>query len=159
MTTSSIANADAVQTFEIRKDTLINASPDIVFESILEEIGPGSEMPDGKPFPMKLEPWPGGRWFRDLGETGGYAYGHLWGHVQVIKAPFLLELWGPMMMSFAATNHVQYRVTAEGSGSRLAIIHRAIGVIPQEHREGMPDGWEHGLSRVRQIAERKAAKR
>lgn len=116
-------DVDAVQTLEIRKDTLINASPEIVFESILEEIGPGSELPDGKPFPMKLEPWPGGRWFRDLGETGGYAYGHLWGHVQVIKAPFLLELWGPMMMSFGWTDHVQYRVTAEGSGSHLAIVH------------------------------------
>lgn len=152
-------DVDTVQTLEIRKDTVINASPEVVFASILEEMGPGSEMPDGKPFPMKLEPWVGGRWFRDLGETGGYAYGHLWGHVQVIKAPFLLELYGPMMMSFAAINHVQYRVTAEGIGSRLTITHRAMGTIQPEHREGMPKGWEYGLSRVKLIAERKAAKR
>lgn len=152
-------DTDAVQTLEIRKKQLINASPDLVFESILEELGPGSEMPDGSPFPMKLEPWPGGRWFRDLGQTGGYAYGHLWGHVQVIKAPFLLELCGPMMMSFAATNHIQYRVTAEGNASRLAVVHRAIGAIPKEHRDGMHDGWEHAMKRVRMIAERKAAKK
>ncbi len=31
--------------------------------------------------PMKLEAWPGGRWFRDLGDGNG----HLWGHVQAIK--------------------------------------------------------------------------
>lgn len=152
-------DVDTVQTLEIRKETLIKASPEVVFASILEEMGPGSEMPDGKPFPMKLEPWVGGRWFRDLGETGGYAYGHLWGHVQVIKAPFLLELYGPMMMSFAAINHVQYRVTPEGNGSRLTLIHRAMGTIQPEHREGMPKGWEYGLSRVKLIAERKTSKK
>ena len=74
---------------------------------------------------MKIEPWPGGRWFRDLGETGGHKYGHLWGHVQVIKAPTLLELVGPMMMSYAAVNHVQYRLKAEGDGTRLSFAHGA----------------------------------
>lgn len=153
------AETDTVQTLDIRKETLIAASPEIAFEALLEELGPGSQMPDGKPFPMKIEPWPGGRWFRDLGEAGGHTYGHLWAHVQVIKAPTLLELWGPMMMSFAAANHVQYRLTPEGSATRLTLIHRAMGTIPREHREGMPQGWEHGLSRVRQLAERKSGKK
>ena len=49
-------------------------------------------------FPMVIEPWPGGRWYRDLGNNAG----HLWGHVQVIKPPTLLELCGPMFMSFPA---------------------------------------------------------
>ncbi|MDX2117100.1 MAG: SRPBCC domain-containing protein [Planctomycetota bacterium] len=154
MTTPS--HTDSIQTLDIRNDVFIAASPEIAFASLLEELGPGSQMPDGTPFPMKVEPWPGGRWFRDLGHTGGHAYGHLWGHVQVIKAPFLLELTGPMMMSFAATNHVQYRLTPEGSGTRLSLIHRALGTILPEHREGMPKGWEYGLSRVRQVAEQKS---
>jgi len=149
-------DVDTVQTLEIRKDTVINASPEVVFASILEEMGPGSEMPDGKPFPMKLEPWVGGRWFRDLGETGGYAYGHLWGHVQVIKAPTLLELAGPMPMSFPALNHVQYRLKPEGNGTRLTLVHRAMGLIPQDYRNGMPDGWEHGIKRIKLVAERNA---
>ncbi|HYD01883.1 MAG TPA: SRPBCC domain-containing protein [Phycisphaerales bacterium] len=150
---------EPVHTLDIRRDILIAASPEIVFEALLEELGPGSQLPDGKPFPMKIEPWPGGRWYRDLGEMGGHKCGHLWGHVQVIKAPALLELAGPMPMSFPAVNHVQYRLKAEGSGTRLALHHRAMGLIPQEFRDGMPDGWEHGVKRIKEIAEKKAASR
>jgi hypothetical protein len=46
--------------------------------------------------PMKIEPWPGGRWYRDLGDNDG----HLWRHVQAIKQPTLLEIYGPLMMSY-----------------------------------------------------------
>ncbi len=147
---------ETIHTIDIRKEVLIAASPEIAFAALLEELGPGSQMPDGKPFPMKLEPWPGGRWFRDLGESGGHPYGHLWGHVQVIKAPALLELTGPMPMSYPAVNHVQYRLKAEGAGTRLVLTHRAMGLIPQQHRDGMPEGWAHGLNRVKQVAERNA---
>ncbi len=147
---------ETIQTLEIRKEVLIAAPPEISFEAVLEELGPGSVMPDGKPFPMKIEPWPGGRWFRDLGETGGHKYGHLWGHVQVIKAPTLLELVGPMMMSYAAVNHVQYRLKAEGDGTRLSFAHCALGPIPQEHRDGFPKGWGNAMSRIKEVAERKA---
>ncbi len=155
--------ADTVQSLNIRKEAFIAATPEIAFEALLEELGPGSVMPDGKPFPMKIEPWVGGRWFRDLGETGGHKYGHLWGHVQVIKAPTLLELTGPMPMSFAAINHVQYRLKAEGNGTRLSLVHRAMGAFPADTYEplkaGMPDGWQHGINRIKQVAERMAAAR
>lgn len=151
MTTT--AAEESVQTLHIRREMLIAAPVEITWGVVLDELGPGSQMPDGKPFPMKLEPWPGGRWFRDLGETGGHKYGHLWGHVQVIKAPTLLELTGPMPMSFPAMNHVQYRLTPDGGGTRLALVHRAMGLIPREFLDGMPEGWEHGLSRIKQLAE------
>ncbi len=142
---------DHVQTLTIRREIHIAAPIELAFESVLEELGPGSELPDGKPFPMKVEPWPGGRWFRDLGNNTG----HLWGHVQVIKPPTLLELCGPMPMSYPAINHVQYRLTAESGGTRLTLLHRAMGLIPPEHSEGMPSGWEHGLQRIRELAQRK----
>ena len=144
---------ETVHTLDIRKDILIAASAEIVFEAVLEELGPGSQLPDGKPFPMNIEPWPGGRWYRDLGESGGHKYGHLWGHVQVIKAPTLLELTGPMPMSYPALNHLQYRLMPEGNSTRLSLIHRALGLIPQEHREGMPQGWQHALERIKEVAE------
>ncbi|MBL8885309.1 MAG: SRPBCC domain-containing protein [Phycisphaerales bacterium] len=153
---SPAINNDAFHTLDIRQEIFIAATPDIAFEAVLEELGPGSQMPDGKPFPMKVEPWPGGRWYRDLGEAGGHKCGHLWGHVQVIKAPTLLELMGPMPMSFPAMNHVQYRLKAEGSGTRLTLTHRSMGLIPQEFREGMPEGWQHGMNRIKEIAEIKA---
>ena len=90
-------------------------------------------MPGGKPFPMVIEPWPGGRWYRDLGNNSG----HLWGHVQVIKPPTLLEICGPLMMSYPAINHLQYRLKAEGGVTRLVFLHRAMGLILPEHREGI----------------------
>lgn len=106
-------------------------------------------MPDGTPFPLKIEPWPGGRWYRDLDNNAG----HLWGLVQVIKPPALLEITGPMPMSYPAVNHIQYRLTTQGSGTELSLTHKAMGLIIPEHRDGMPEGWDHGLQRVREIAE------
>ena len=149
MTTETLEQT--VQTFEIRKHTDISAPIEVVFESVLDELGPEAVMPDGKTLSMKIEAWPGGRWFRDLGNKAG----HLWGHVQVIKPPALLEICGPMMMSYPAVNHIQYRLKAEGRGTRLTISHRAMGLIPPEHRDGMPEGWEHGLRRIKEIAEGK----
>jgi uncharacterized protein YndB with AHSA1/START domain len=138
-----------LQAIHILKEIQIAAPVEIAFEALLEEIGRAGEMPGGKPFPMVIEPWPGGRWYRDLGNNAG----HLWGHVQVIKPPTLLELCGPLFMSYPGINHVQYRLTAEGNGTRLKLTHRAFGPIPQEDQEGVGYGWDHGLNRIREIAE------
>jgi len=151
MTTQSpdVQIGGEIASLKIQKEIFIEAPIDIAFESVLEQLGPESIMPDGKPFPFKLEPFPGGRWFRDLGNNTG----HLWGHVQVIKPPKLIELSGPFMMSYAATNHAQYKLESEGNGTRLKFTHQAIGLIPAEHRDGMPKGFEFWLERVRQLAE------
>jgi hypothetical protein len=133
----------------IQKDIEIDASPTVAFAALLEQLGPGSETPNG-PMPMKLEPWPGGRWYRDLGNNTG----HLWGHVQVIKPPTLLEVTGPLFMSYAVISHVQYRLTEQGRGTRLSLFHRAVGEIAPEHREGVVKGWEHILARVKARATR-----
>jgi uncharacterized protein YndB with AHSA1/START domain len=143
-----------VETFEIRKEIEISAPIEIAFEAMLDQLGPEGQMPGGKPFPMKIEPWPGGRWFRDLGNNSG----HLWGHVQVIKPPTLLEICGPLMMSYPAANHLEYRLKAEGGVTRLAFVHRAMGLIPPEQRDGFGQGWQYWLERIRELAERKDRK-
>jgi hypothetical protein len=150
MSMSTDIVAQEIQTISILREIEIAAPLDVAFEAMLEEIGPGGEMPGGKPFPMVIEPWPGGRWYRDLGDNSG----HLWGHVQVIKPPTLLELCGPMFMSFPGINHVQYRLTADGDGTRLKFTHRAMGPIPEEVREGVGEGWDYGLRRIVAIAAR-----
>ena len=144
-----------IQTIRISREIEIAAPIEIAFTAMLEEIGPDGQMPNGQPFPMVIEQWPGGRWYRDLGGNTG----HLWGHVQVIKPPTLLELSGPMFMSFPSVNHVQYRLTAEDEGTRLKFTHRAMGPIPQEVREGVGHGWEYGLKRIDEIASRLGAER
>jgi uncharacterized protein YndB with AHSA1/START domain len=148
-----ITETQPVNTFEFTRDETIDAPIEIVFEALLDELGPESQMPGGKPMPMKIEPWPGGRWYRDLGNNAG----HLWGHVQVIKPPALLEICGPMPMSYPAANHLQYRLTAQGSGTLLKLTHKAMGLIPPEHRDGMPEGWEFNIQRIRELALRRLA--
>ena len=153
--TAKPESPDTIHTINICQQVEVDASLEITFEAVLAELGPGSELPDGTPFPFKCEPWPGGRWYRDLGDNAG----HLWGHVQVIKPPKLLELSGPMFMSYPALNFVQYRLTPEGKGTRLQFTHRGFGLIPAEDREGVNKGWDHALKRIREIAARLAAER
>lgn len=150
--TDDVQSKQVIETVEIKKMTDIAAPIEIAFEAMLEELGPESQMMDGTAMPFKLEAWPGGRWFRDLGNNTG----HLWGQVQVIKPPTLLEICGPLMMSYPAVNHIQYRFTAQGSGTRLAFVHRGMGSISPEHREGMPKGWGHWMDKIRARAERKS---
>ena len=143
-----------MHTLEITKDEEIAAPIEIVFETLLEHLGPHNETPVS-PLPMKLEPWPGGRWYRDLGNNTG----HYWGHVQVIKPPRLLEISGPLFMSFPAISHLQYRLTEDGTVTRLRLTHGAMGQIPRDWLEGAEKGmepfWSHILTRVREGAERR----
>jgi len=137
-----------IKAFHYSQDRQIAAPIDVVFETVLESVGPLKEMK------LKIEAWPGGRWFRDLGDNTG----HLWGHVQVIKPPKLLELCGPMMMSYPATSFVQYRLTEENGGTRLMLTHQAMGLIKPEHLDGFPRGWTAVLDDAKARAEA-AAKR
>jgi uncharacterized protein YndB with AHSA1/START domain len=133
-----------IKTLHIVKEVLIAAPADVVFQTVLEPHGPMKDMG------MKIEPWPGGRWFRDLGNNTG----HLWGHVQVIKPPKLLEMVGPMMMSYPAISHIQYRLTEQPGGTLLKLTHQAIGLIAPEHRDGVSKGWEEMLNQIRAAAEK-----
>ncbi len=150
------ADEHEVQTLNITKEAQIAAPVGVVWTTLLEQIGPGMGGPNsGQEMPMKLEAWPGGRWFRDLGNNTG----HLWGHVQVIKPPPhdkpLLELVGPMAMSYAVAGHVQYRLTPEGAKTKLTVKHKAIGLIPKEHREGFEMGWSDILKKIQGAAEKR----
>src|SRR5260370_41614545 len=95
-------------------------------------MGPGNEGHDGSPLPMVIEPWPGGRWYRDLGGNNG----HFWGEVQAIKRPGLLEISGPLFMSAAVVSNLQYRLTEVNGGPLTVPPHNAIGLIPDDFRRG-----------------------
>ena len=99
--------------------------------------------------PMKLEAWPGGRWYRDLGDNNG----HFWGHVQAIKRPTLLEITGPLFMSFPVASNLQYRLTEVEGGTLITLRHTALGLIPDGYREGLSQGWTRLHEAVRKQAE------
>jgi len=133
----------------IAEETHVRAPLAATFAALLEEMGPSNEGHNGTPMPMTLEPWPGGRWFRDLGDGNG----HLWGHVQAIKRPTLLEITGPLFMSSAVVSNLQYRLREVDGGTLIAFRHSAVGFLPDEFRDGMPRGWTALLGRVRAHAE------
>ena len=145
MTVSSIESL----TLNITHEITVRASLDATFEALLEQMGPANETPEGVPLPMVIEPRPGGRWFRDLGGNNG----HLWGHVQSIKRPTLLEIYGPLFMSYPTMSNLQYRLKEVDGGTLIVFQHLAFGFIDDDHRRGVSAGWKPLLERIRAAAE------
>jgi len=148
---SPIATLPGIEslTLNITQETHVRASLEKTFEALLEQIGPNNDTPEGQSMPMKIEPWPGGRWYRDLGDNNG----HFWGHVQAIKRPTLLEIAGPLFMSYAVVSNVQYRLSESDGGTLIRFHHKAFGAIQDDHRQGVNKGWTHILARIRSRAE------
>ncbi|MBV9158041.1 MAG: SRPBCC domain-containing protein [Acidobacteriaceae bacterium] len=133
---------------ELKLDTTqsieIKAEIDTVFRSVLHRLSDGFTKPQGESMQMIMEQWPGGRWFRDRGD----GIGHLWGHVQVIKPPVLLELSGPLFMSYPAVNHIEVKLEQRPGGTHVELRHRALGFIDPAHRQGVTSGWKYMLEGV-----------
>jgi hypothetical protein len=136
-------------TLNITQEILVNASLQVTFDALLEQIGPRNEGGNGVPMPMVIEPWPGGRWYRDLGNGNG----HFWANVQAIKKPTLLEFAGPLFASYPLVSNVQYRLSEADGVTRIAFRHTAFGFIQDDHRGGVVQGWASMLERTRKAAE------
>jgi hypothetical protein len=127
-------------TLDVEQHIEVKGAIGSVFRSVLNRLGEGNARPDGESMQMVLEEWAGGRWFRDRGD----GVQHLWGHVQVIKAPVLIELSGPMFMSYPAINHLELKLDEIAGGTKVTLRHRAIGFLDPQHKEGVTQGW-HAL--------------
>src|SRR5436853_7221520 len=125
-------------TLDVEQSVEINAAIEDVFKTMLFRLGEGNARPDGESLQLQIEPWAGGRWFRDRGN----GVQHLWGHVQAIKAPELLELSGPLFMSYPAINHIEVKLSQVPDGTKVTLRHRAIGLLDAAHREGVTKGWQ-----------------
>jgi uncharacterized protein YndB with AHSA1/START domain len=148
---SSTAFALDSLTLNVTQEIHVKASLETTFEALLEQLGPQNEVMDGMPMPMKLEAWPGGRWYRDLGDGNG----HFWAAVQAIKRPTLLEFAGPLFMSYPAVSNVQYRLSEKDGGTLIKFCHTAMGLIQDDHRKGVGQGWGTIHARVKAKAEAK----
>jgi len=136
-------------TLTINQEIHVQAPLDVTFAALLEQLGPGNETPDGKSLNMKIEAWPGGRWYRDMGDGNG----HFWAHVKAIMRPTLLEFVGPLFASFPFVSNVQYRLSEVDGGTLIAFKHTALGFVSEEHTAGMNKGWAAMNERVRKHAE------
>jgi hypothetical protein len=148
------AQAAENQTFTVTEEISVRASVQQTFDSLIVQMGRQNQAPDGSPLPMVLEPRPGGRWFRELGGDDG----HLWGFVQSIKRPTLLEIWGPLFMSTAATSNLLYRLRETSEGTVISFTHTLVGPFPEDHRPRLASGWAALHARVRTAAEATANK-
>jgi len=141
-------------TIDIAEEIHVAAPIQITFDSLLEQLGPEQTAGSGVAMPMKIEAWPGGRWWRDLGDGNG----HYWGTVQAIKRPTLLEICGPLMVSSPLTSNVQYRLSEEPGGTLIKFHHKAFGLVPENFKTGVNQGWKGINERVRKAAEGKGSK-
>jgi len=142
-------------TLTITMEQIVNATIGVTFEALLEQLGPYNERPDGTSLQMKIEPWPGGRWYRDLGDGNG----HFWATVQAIKWPTLLEFCGPLFASYPLVSNVQYRLSEEDGGTLIKFRHTALGFIEEEHKKGVVQGWTYMLNRAVERAEKSGRSR
>lgn len=138
-------------TLRIEQEIHVKASLEVTFAALLDELGPSSQRPDGTSMHMVIEPWPGGRWYRDLGDGNG----HFWANVQAIKKPTLLEFNGPLFMSHPVTNNVQYRLSYENGETIIKFVHSGFGLVDDQHRKGVVTGWTHMHEQARKRAEQK----
>jgi hypothetical protein len=134
---------------EIYQEIFVRASLEVTFEALLEQLGPENDRPDGVRMNMKIEPWPGGRWFRDLGNNNG----HFWAVVQAIKRPALLEFSGPLFMSSPAISNVQYRLSEKDGGTLIKFHHLGFGLMEEEQRTGVGQGWTYIHEKIRRLVE------
>lgn len=149
MTALTLPDIDSISLL-INQEIRVRASIDVTFAALLEQLGPSSEKMDGTPMPLKIEPWPGGRWFRDLGDNDG----HFWAHVQAIKRPTLLEFCGPLMMSHPVANNVQYRLSEEDGETIIRFRHSGFGLVQEDHKKGVVGGWTYIHNKIRERAEK-----
>jgi len=138
----------------VTEEIHVRAPLETTFAALLEQLGPYNAVADDKPMPMKIEPWPGGRWYRDLGDGNG----HFWGVVQAIKRPTLLEISGPLFMSYPVVSNVQYRLSQVDGGTLIQFKHAALGLIQDDHRKGVTGGWGYMNAGVKKRAEAKRSR-
>jgi hypothetical protein len=136
-------------TLTVTLETFVKAGMEATFAAVLDQVGPLNETPEGVSLKMKLEAWPGGRWYRDLGDGNG----HYCGTVQAIKRPTLLEMCGPLFSSTPLVSNVQYRLSEEEGGTRIKFRHIAFGFMEEQHRMGVNKGWTYMMERIRERAE------
>ncbi len=134
-------------TVEFTQEIDIAAPQAEVFEGMIHRLTEGhTGGADAPRLPLTMERKPGGRWFRDLGADTG----HLWGFVQSYRPPTLLELYGPMFMSYPVSGHMIIRFEAIGEGTRLLFQYSAFGLLEDSHRTGIKKGFASMLAAMQE---------
>lgn len=144
-TQTSAKPIGAEPTLDVRMDVELKARRDRVFHALIHDFAAWFNVGGGADMRMTLEPHVGGRMWRDLGDAGG----HLWGTVQVIKPPTLLEIAGPLFVSLPSLSHLTFRLhDVNETTTKLEFRHLAIGMFPEgEMYDQVHTGWHNTLAK------------
>ena len=74
--------------------------------------------------------------------------------IQVFQ-PTLLEIYGPLFMSYPAVSNLQYRLSEADGGTLIKFRHTALGLLPDDLRKNVSKGWSSLNERIRTRAEGK----
>jgi uncharacterized protein YndB with AHSA1/START domain len=129
----------------------IDAPVDQVWRSLTEDIGswwPHSFSGDPK---ISIEPWIGGRFYEEFGDTGG---GALYAFVTYVEPGATLTVSGPMGMRGARQYVKTYELEAEGSATRVRTVASMLGDMPPELRDRYREGGVEVLESLKRQVER-----
>lgn len=130
--------------FNCQLEVTINAPTNEVQRAVVEDFGEWMVSPQsGQSMSLRIEPFVGGRVFRDLGS----GHGHLWAHISVLK-PGLIEMVGPFASIEPCYNLIRFRFTEAGANrTKLTFSHQATGAVAEEMLAGAPEGWKEVLEK------------
>ena len=84
-----------------------------------------------------IEPWVGGRWMQEWDNGGA-----LFGTFTVFDPPRLLCIAGPLAMSRAAQNLLQFQFDPADTGTSVIVSHQAFGDFDADTAEIYRNGWD-----------------
>ena len=58
-----------------------------------------------------------------------------------------------MLLASAVAGHLQIRLSQIAGGTEVSLRHRVLGIIDENHRDGMVHGWDHFLQSLKRLAE------
>jgi hypothetical protein len=73
--------------------------------------------------------------------------------VQAIKPQTLLEITGPLFVTYPVVSNVQYWLSEADGRTLLKFRPPALGLIQEDHQTGVSTGWSHIHNCVRMKAE------
>jgi hypothetical protein len=62
-------------------------------------------------------------------------------------------------MSSPVANNLQYRLSEDQGGTLIRFRHSGFGLVQEEHRRGVTEGWSHIHEQARKRAEQSQASR
>lgn len=129
---------DPARAFESEQEIAINAPRDRVFDALINDVSHWWAYRFHENSTVRLEPWPGGRFYEDSGANDGA----LWGTVTYVKRPEIIRLHGCLgMLDRPVVSVYSYELVDANGSTVLKLRHRCIGDLDPKWAKAHGDGW------------------